>query len=306
MALQAMFDESSKEMAEHISLQSDNEDIVDSVNLVEDRVVGVDGVDDGILGVDGTTVSKVGMKFNDEKDIREGQRNSNANSSLKPHATIQTGCKARITSSVDVCGIRKINTVNLNHNHNHKTSPSKSRLYCYNRELSAHVKRRLEVNDMARISMHKSYNVAVVEAGGYENLICIERIVETMLNKLGGYDLETEICSNASLLFEYANKADNRSRQEYKELTFNTTYLTNKYGLLFALFVGVNHHGQSTLLGCGLVSSTETYVCCSGLGFSACMAKLLRELSPIKIRPCKTRFRLFFRTLDIGGVCGIC
>ncbi|XP_022891883.1 protein FAR1-RELATED SEQUENCE 5-like [Olea europaea var. sylvestris] len=56
------------------------------------------------------------------------------------------------------------------------------------------------------------------------------------------------------------------SRQAYKEfgdvVTFDTTYLTNKYDMSFAPFVGVNHHGQSTLLGCGLVSNedTETFV----------------------------------------------
>jgi len=32
-------------------------------------------------------------------------------------------------------------------------------------------------------------------------------------------------------------------------ITFDTTYLTNKYDKHFAPFVGVNHHGQSMLLG---------------------------------------------------------
>ncbi|KAK2652163.1 hypothetical protein Ddye_012019 [Dipteronia dyeriana] len=60
--------------------------------------------------------------------------------------------------------------------------------------------------------------------------------------------------------------ADARSRALYKEfgdaLTFDSTYLTNKYDMPFAAFVGVNHHGQSTLFGCGLISNedTETYI----------------------------------------------
>ncbi|XP_022897263.1 protein FAR1-RELATED SEQUENCE 5-like [Olea europaea var. sylvestris] len=59
---------------------------------------------------------------------------------------------------------------------------------------------------------------------------------------------------------------DNRSRQAYKEfgdvVTFDTTYLTNKYDMSFAPFVGLNHHGQSTLLRCGRVlnEDTETFV----------------------------------------------
>ncbi|XP_052189992.1 protein FAR1-RELATED SEQUENCE 5-like [Diospyros lotus] len=59
---------------------------------------------------------------------------------------------------------------------------------------------------------------------------------------------------------------DYRCREAYKEfgdvVTFDTTYLMNKYDMLFTPFIGVNHHGQSTLLGCGLVSNedTETFI----------------------------------------------
>ncbi|XP_041016196.1 protein FAR1-RELATED SEQUENCE 5-like [Juglans microcarpa x Juglans regia] len=61
--------------------------------------------------------------------------------------------------------------------------------------------------------------------------------------------------------------ADPRSRvvayQYFGDVvTFDTTYLTNRYGMPFASFVGVNHHGQSILLGAALISSedTETFV----------------------------------------------
>jgi hypothetical protein len=40
--------------------------------------------------------------------------------------------------------------------------------------------------------------------------------------------------------------ADARSRASYESfgdvVTFDTTYLTNKYGMPFASFIGVNHH----------------------------------------------------------------
>ena len=60
--------------------------------------------------------------------------------------------------------------------------------------------------------------------------------------------------------------ADARSRAACAEfgdvVSFDTTYLTNKYDMPFAPFFGVNHHGQSILLGCGLLSAedTETFV----------------------------------------------
>eukprot|EP00268_Persea_americana_P058338 TRINITY_DN704_c2_g1_i1.p1 TRINITY_DN704_c2_g1~~TRINITY_DN704_c2_g1_i1.p1 ORF type:complete len:781 (+),score=116.72 TRINITY_DN704_c2_g1_i1:322-2664(+) len=58
---------------------------------------------------------------------------------------------------------------------------------------------------------------------------------------------------------------DGRCRASYNYfgdvITFDTTYLTNKYNMPLALFVGVNHHGQSVLLGCGLLANeaTETF-----------------------------------------------
>ncbi|XP_022852108.1 protein FAR1-RELATED SEQUENCE 3-like [Olea europaea var. sylvestris] len=238
--------EKSKEVDDIILLEDENDNNLDNVNLV----------DDGIIGLDGVIVPEVGMKFNDEKEMydfykkysydvgfpvrkrksqndddgviryvvltcsHEGRRSSTIIGSLKPQATIQTGCKARMTTSANACGICKINIVNFIQNH--KTSPSQSRLYHCNRELSAHVKRRLEVNDMA--------------------------------------DFDDEL-RHKNIFLAY-----NRSREAYKEfddvVTFNTTYLTNKYDMPFTPFVGVNHHGQSILLGCSLVSNenTETFV----------------------------------------------
>ncbi|XP_021859813.2 protein FAR-RED IMPAIRED RESPONSE 1-like [Spinacia oleracea] len=59
---------------------------------------------------------------------------------------------------------------------------------------------------------------------------------------------------------------DARSRAAYQYfgdvVCFDSTYLTNKYELPFSNFVGVNHHGQTILLGWGLVSheDAETFV----------------------------------------------
>jgi len=56
--------------------------------------------------------------------------------------------------------------------------------------------------------------------------------------------------------------ADSRSRAAYSyfgdAICFDTTYITNKYDMPFAPFVGVNHHYQSVLLGCALLSSETT------------------------------------------------
>lgn len=41
-------------------------------------------------------------------------------------------------------------------------------------------------------------------------------------------------------------------------VTFDSTYLTILYNMPFAPFVGVNHHGQSVLLVCGLPADEMT------------------------------------------------
>ncbi|RYQ82149.1 hypothetical protein Ahy_B10g100750 [Arachis hypogaea] len=41
---------------------------------------------------------------------------------------------------------------------------------------------------------------------------------------------------------------------------FDTTYKTNRYDMPFRSFVGVNHHGMSTLLGCTLLWNEETHM----------------------------------------------
>ena len=52
-----------------------------------------------------------------------------------------------------------------------------------------------------------------------------------------------------------------RSRAAYEEfhdvVCFDTTYLVNRYKMPFATVVGVNHHGQSILLGCALVTHED-------------------------------------------------
>ncbi|KAM0875932.1 hypothetical protein ACQ4PT_036487 [Festuca glaucescens] len=51
---------------------------------------------------------------------------------------------------------------------------------------------------------------------------------------------------------------DGAARRAYAEayhdcVSFDATYLTNKYNMPFALFIGINRHGQSIMLGCGFV-----------------------------------------------------
>jgi len=132
--------------------------------------------------------------------------------------------------------------------------------------------------------MNKNFGALVVDAGGgFENLDFkeknsqnfIDKVRHLRLGKIGGETL-TNYFKRMRLMddgFVYMVDvdelrirnvfwADVSSRVAYEYfgdvITFDTTYLTNRYGMPFAPFVGVNHHGQSILLGASLISSDDT------------------------------------------------
>nr|XP_043633675.1 protein FAR-RED IMPAIRED RESPONSE 1-like [Erigeron canadensis] len=131
--------------------------------------------------------------------------------------------------------------------------------------------------------MNKGFNTFVVESGGYENVPFTEKDCRNYIDKVkrlkfGEGDAEaiqsyfTKVQSSDRDFFymwdlDDENRlkslfwADARCRAAYEEfgdvITFDTTYLTNEYEMPMAPFVGVNHHGQSILLGCGLISNED-------------------------------------------------
>ncbi|XP_028072411.1 protein FAR-RED IMPAIRED RESPONSE 1-like [Camellia sinensis] len=153
-----------------------------------------------------------------------------------------------------------------------------------NHSVNESEQRRLEINDQAGIGVSRNYHSMVVEAGGYESLTFDERDARNYINRarrlrLGEGDVESlqsyfmrmkahseKFCYVIDVDEEFFNRnlfwADARSRAMYESfgdvVSFDTTYLTNKYDMPFAPFVGVNHHGQSILLGCRLLSSEDT------------------------------------------------
>ncbi|KAF5464951.1 hypothetical protein F2P56_014988 [Juglans regia] len=212
---------------------------------------------------------------------RGGKARNRASNVSKPRPTSKTDCKARMNAMLKdgkLCVTSVLNT------HNHVLSPKKSRFFRCNREVNESVRRVLDTNDEAGIRINKSFHALVTEAGGFENVPFGEKDCRNYIDKARHLRLGK---GGAQALFEYFRRmqykndgffslmelddddrlksvfwADARSRGAYNYfgdvVTFDTTYLTNRYGMPFAPFVGVNHHGQSILLGAGLISSEDT------------------------------------------------
>jgi hypothetical protein len=218
---------------------------------------------------------------------REGKSKPSAERRKSTGDTSRCSCPCVVTVRLFHDGKWRFTGVKLEHNHG--VSPSKARFFRSHRYVSETVRKKLVVNDEVGISVSKTFmSVAAETEGGISGLSFTEKDARNIVDqfrrlKLGEGDAEAirmyfarkqQQNNNFFHLMEIDNDgrlqnvfwADSRSRSAYQYfndvVSFDTTYLTNKYDMPFAPFVGVNHHGQSILLGCALLSdeTIKSYV----------------------------------------------
>ncbi|KAL4381663.1 hypothetical protein AHAS_Ahas04G0156000 [Arachis hypogaea] len=169
---------------------------------------------------------------------REGKRKSRVSPIEKTNPRTNYNCPARISIRLNKEGLWIISKVCLDHSH--PCDPEMAKLLTRNREMTMHMCRVIERNDEAGVRPSKTYQVLVGEAGGFSKINLMEKDVRNYLSR----------------------KADARSRAAYEYfgdiVSFDTTYKTNRYDMPFGSFVGVNHHGNSVLLGCGLLTKENS------------------------------------------------
>ncbi|XP_021737168.1 protein FAR1-RELATED SEQUENCE 5-like [Chenopodium quinoa] len=172
---------------------------------------------------------------------------------------------------------------------NHVPTPQKSHyIAMYRKEdINAAVRRKLFTDVGSGSKVTQVFNSLASERNGVENVAFTKRDLHNVISRERSEKMKN---GDWNALFDYFNamSADNqnfyhmhrvdkfnqlsdvmwvdaRSRAAYEEfgdvIVFDTTYLTDQYDLPFANFVGVNHHGQSILLGCALFSheNAETF-----------------------------------------------
>uniref|UniRef100_A0A2N9EMN5 Protein FAR1-RELATED SEQUENCE n=1 Tax=Fagus sylvatica TaxID=28930 RepID=A0A2N9EMN5_FAGSY len=238
-----------------------------------------------------TETSYINLKCN-----REGRYSSLVDDPSKKRSTIKNACEAGIKASLDITD-HKWRILSFIENHNHDLSPSKSRHFAAFRHISTDTRRRLLINDNAGVRINSNIKASIVEAGGYdveaggyENVTYNQRDVRNFLEKerrlkckegdgqaLHDYFVRMQAKNSNfyhaldlddELRVRNVFWVDARSRAAYESfndvITFDTTYLTNKYDMPFAPFIAIrpfywiNHHGESIILGCGLLSSEDT------------------------------------------------
>ncbi|XP_056690279.1 protein FAR1-RELATED SEQUENCE 5-like [Spinacia oleracea] len=213
----------------------------------------------------------------------------------------------------------------VNEHKNHCPTPRKSRYVPRYRQedITSLVKRKLFNDYNSGANVPQIFNCLASERNGVENVTFTKKDLQNIIardkaekmkegdwNAMWKY-FKAMSTDNENFFHKHRVGEDNilkdvmwvdaRSRAAYEEfgdvVVFDSTYLTNEYDLPFSNFVGVNHHGQTILLGCALLSHedsetfewlfTEWLSCMSNkkpIGFltdqDAAMRKALREVMP--------------------------
>jgi hypothetical protein len=172
--------------------------------------------------------------------------------------------------------------------HNHDLlSPRSTSLVHGHRVVTRAQKNLIDTHNESSVPPRKIMSVSSKESGSDHNVGCIAKNVQNYLGnrrrfifkakdaqKMYNYFLERQ-CKDPS--FVYAIQVDEngcmgncfwvdaRSQAAYQYfgdvVTFDATYLTNRYKMHFVHFTRVNHHHQFMMFGCALLvnETTESY-----------------------------------------------
>ncbi|XP_016178348.1 protein FAR1-RELATED SEQUENCE 5-like [Arachis ipaensis] len=213
---------------------------------------------------------------------RDGYRVSRVKASTRKNMISVAGCKARIYVKFDK-ETQDWVFFKVELSHSHPCSARKAVHYHEYRQLTMHAKCLIEDNDEAGIRPSKTFLALANESGGPSNLGYSEKNLRNYITarlRTSNVDVDVREMMNYFMrmqdinpnLFYAVNLDDHckfrsavwvdaryRASFEYygDVVSLDSTYSTNKYGLPFASFVGVNHHGKSTILGCVLLGNEE-------------------------------------------------
>jgi zinc finger SWIM domain-containing protein 3 len=204
-----------------------------------------------------------------------------------PRPETRTGCPAMIV--IRLVDSKRWRIVEVELEHNHQVSPQIKRFYkSHKKMIIAAKKAQPPPEPVAEVHTIKLYQTAVAKAGlngcsnfnEREGIIPVDNSKHLELKEGDAHAVYNYFCRmkltnpNFFYLFDLDDDgrlrnvfwADARSRTAYgyfcDTVAIDTTCLANKYEIPLISFVGVNHHGQSVLLGCGFLGheSVEYFV----------------------------------------------
>ncbi|XP_031285098.1 protein FAR1-RELATED SEQUENCE 4 [Pistacia vera] len=221
--------------------------------------------------------SRASREFIDAKFscIRFGNKQQ-SDDAINPRPSPKIGCKASMHVKRRSNG--KWFIFSFIREHNHELLPAQAHFFRSHRNVDP-------LKNDVRIRRRK--NIAPVSKlfSAYQNVDCLENYMRNQHDKGRNLVLDP---GDAQVLLEYfmhmqeenpkffyavdLNEehrlrnvfwVDAKGMEDYTNfsdvVSFDTTYVTNKYKIPLVLFVGVNHHIQPTLLGCALIADMTLY-----------------------------------------------
>lgn len=200
----------------------------------------------------------------------------------KKRTLTREGCMARCIFKRTVEG--KYEVAKLHEGHTHPlATPSKMHMLRSARDVNPVLKNMLRACHGNNIGTSKAFNLMKDQIGGLGNVGCMKRDLQNFHRDLKALNENSDAhmfienfrriqIKNPSFYFAYEmdekNKlkhvfwADGISRKNYylfgDAISFDTTYGTNKYSMIFAPFTGINHHRQSITFGAGFLANEKT------------------------------------------------
>ncbi|XP_076951169.1 protein FAR1-RELATED SEQUENCE 5-like [Bidens hawaiensis] len=179
-----------------------------------------------------------------KEGFKDLKRDGSAGEAKKRRRNLRTGCEAFLRISKGKDGKWFVNAFNNAHNHEITATPTK-------------VMKHRSHGKFPRSLVCKSLMLELGQSG--LRPCQIKKVVNTMKNPSEN-DVTSKQC--ADILGEQRKQyKDGRSRDSYIKfadvVVFDVTYMTNKFMMPFAPFVGVNHHRQSMLFAGALLENEK-------------------------------------------------
>ncbi|XP_019177027.1 PREDICTED: protein FAR1-RELATED SEQUENCE 6-like isoform X1 [Ipomoea nil] len=203
-----------------------------------------------------------------------------------PRPETRTGCPAMIV--IKLVDSKRWRIVEVELQHNHPVNPEIKRFYKSHKKMILAAKQMGQSKPVTEVHTIKLYRTDVIDAPGDSYPEVNERDAGNPVNLSKHLELkdgDSHAVYNYFCRMKLTNPnffylmdlddeghlrnvfwADARSRAAYNYfsdiIAIDTTSLTNKYEIPLISFIGVNHHGQSVLLGCGFLGheSVEHFV----------------------------------------------
>lgn len=204
-----------------------------------------------------------------------------------PRPETRTGCPAMIV--IKLVDSKRWRIVEVEIQHNHPVSPDVKRFYKSHKKMILAAKKAQQLEPVMEVHTIKLYRTAAVDvvSSGYSDIDeregrrnHINQSKHLELREGDAHAVYNYFCRmkltnpNFFYLMDLDDEgrlrnvfwADARSRAAYSyfwdTIKIDTTCLANKFEIPLISFVGVNHHGQSLLLGCGFLGheSVEYFI----------------------------------------------